>query len=297
MTQSNLCSVSELALMLDAQDVRVLDASWYMPAAKVNVHQQFTQSRIPSAGFFDIDQICDLDSDLPHMVPTAAQFEQAVTQLGISNRDRVVIYDTAGLFSAARAWWMFKLFGHDQVQILDGGLPAWQEAEMLLESGEVGLRTAANHNEIVDDVSKPLRFIASINETFLADQDVLIENIDSGQFLVLDARSYGRFTGEQAEPRQGLESGHMPRSKSLPFDLLIDDGRLKPKSELVNIFTGLGLHHEQNQAVVTSCGSGVTAAIITLALAEAGFGMHKLYDGAWAEWASTPEAVILKGDA
>ncbi len=292
MSHSNLCGVERLKQKIGSQTVRLLDGSWFMPASNSDAHQEFIEARIPGAMFFDIDQVCDQRSSLPHMLPTAEQFANVATELGISNSDEVIVYDSVGLFSAARVWWMFKLFGHDNVRVLDGGLPAWRAAGQEIESD----RIVKNTNDAVLDGKKP--FKASINETFLVDRNVLIKNIESAEFLVLDARSYGRFTGTQAEPRQGLESGHMPRSVSLPFDQLLRNGRLKTKSELLKRFSEYGLDASNNDtAIVTSCGSGVTAAIITLALNEAGFGMHKLYDGAWAEWASSPDATVLQGAA
>lgn len=290
MSHTNLMSADTLKQKLGSQRVRIVDASWFMPASKVDVHQQFIDEHISGAVFFDIDEVCDQISSLPHMLPTAPQFSSAVTELGIRNDNEIIVYDSAGLFSAARVWWMFRYFGHENVKVLDGGLPAWRAADGDIEVGELAENLdSANLGE-----KKP--FIATINETFLVDRDVLIKNIESGELVVLDARSHGRFTGEQPEPRQGLEPGHMPRSRSLPFDQLIENGRLKPKPELAKLFSKLGLDAEQDDtAIVTSCGSGVTAAIITLALNEVGFGMHKLYDGAWAEWASAPDAIILQG--
>ncbi len=281
---SELCSVDELKSRLSEDDVKVVDASWYLPAANINCIDQFSKQRIAGAVFFDIDEVCDQTSDLPHMLPTEDHFAQAVLDLGIDNQSDVVVYDTAGLFSAARVWWMFKIFGHERVRVLDGGLPAWLNAGGETESGPS------------KSASRAKAFKAQINETFLADKSVIKKNIDSGDYIVLDARSKGRFNGEEPEPRIGLSSGHMPRSKSLPIGELIKHGKLKTVGELINVFSKLGLQSDDHdQALITSCGSGVTAAIITLALVQCGFGMHKLYDGAWAEWASAEDSIILGG--
>ena len=293
---SNLCSVLELQ---SNPHFRVLEVSWFMPAAKVDVHNEFAEKHLPNAAFFDIDQVCDTSSSLPHMLPSAEHFGAALTELGIENTDHVVVYDSAGLFSAARVWWMFKVFGHECVQVLDGGLPAWEQAGGELVSGTADAVKPIEHSL----TKKP--FKAHLNETFLADYDVLTKNIETGDCLILDARSHGRFMGVEPEPRKGLESGHMPHSLSLPYDELIEGGRLKQVPVLRAIFAELGITANADEGrsdescqrpIITSCGSGVTAAIITLALSEAGLGMHRLYDGAWVEWASSPTATILSGD-
>ncbi len=285
-----LCSAEELKIKLaseaDSPALRVIDASWYMPAANRNCRAEFLAKHIYGAVFFDIDQVCDRASSLPHMLPTAEQFAEAVTMLGIDSQSEIVVYDTAGLFSSARVWWMFKLFGHDNVRVLDGGLPAWIAA---------GGKVADAQIESAPRASKS--FKVGFNETLLADKDVLIKNAESGEYLVLDARSAGRFDGAEPEPRRGLASGHMPKSYSLPFNTLIHQGKLKSKVELLAIFANFGLTPEtDDKPIITSCGSGVTAAVVTLALVQAGFAMHKLYDGAWAEWASAGDTTILVSD-
>lgn len=281
---TQLCDVTELKDLMGSPQLTIIDASWYVPAANVDCYKEFSEKRIPGSVFFDIDAICDRESELPHMLPSAEQFADAVTGLGINNKSNVVVYDTAGLFSAARVWWMFKAFGHDCVRVLDGGLPAWCESNGKLQTSPP---------QIVQPASPA--FNAHLNETFLVDKDVLTKNVDTAECLVLDARSKERFSGAAPEPRAGLESGHMPHSESLPFDTLIIDGRLKQPAQLADIFAGFGLDPAQdNRPIVSSCGSGVTAAIITLALVQAGFGMHRLYDGAWAEWASVNDTMILK---
>lgn len=280
MTDSdNHCSVSELQESLNSEEVRVLDCSWYLPSAQIDVQQAYLNGHIPGAGFFDIDQICAQDTDLPHMLPSADEFAQAVSALGIGNEHQVIVYDSAGLFSAARVWWMFKVFGHQQVRVLRGGFPAWCEHDGPI-SAELPYHV-------------PSEFTAQLDESLLVDKQDLIENCATGELLVLDARSLERFQGVAPEPRPGLPSGHMPHSKSLPFDSLLAEGALKTPSELSDMLINVGV--DERERIVTSCGSGVTAAVIALAMVEAGFPMPRLYDGAWAEWASAADTTVLTG--
>lgn len=277
---SNICSVDELQQSLSSKDLCLIDGSWYMPSMQRETHREFNQQHIPGAIFFDIDVVCDAHTDLPHMLPTPEQFAAAVSAMGIENDSDLVIYDSAGLFSAARVWWMFKVFGHDKARVLHGGLPAW-----IASSGQ--LSNTVRRRNATD-------YIASLQHDLLASKDQLIENCETASHRVLDARASGRFFGTTAEPRPGLSAGHMPESTSLPFDELIVDGGLKQKHQLQEIFAQRGI--SENTPIVTSCGSGVTAAIITLALAEAGFGLQRLYDGAWSEWASSNDTVIVDSD-
>ena len=287
MTQSNLCSVAQLEAKLDSSDLVIIDGSWNMPASGRDPYKEYCSSHIKGAMFFDIDQISAPVNGLPHMLPTPEQFEQSVTQMGISNDSDIVIYDTAGLFSAARVWWTFKVFGHKRVQVLDGGFPAWLKAQ----TNDSNITSI--DERLPPQISRSL-YRAEINETFLATRDVLIGNIETNEFLILDARSAGRFTGAEPEPREGLRSGHMPNSQSLPFERLINQGCLKSSETLTEIFAEYGLDAaKDDRPIITTCGSGVTAAIISLALAEAGFSLHKLYDGAWCEWASNESSIVL----
>jgi len=277
---SNLCSSQQLIGELGTTILRVVDASWYMPAEKIDTYDAYIREHVPGAVYFDIDQVCDKSSELPHMLPSAEVFSDTVGALGISNNDQVVIYDTAGLFSAARVWWMFKVFGHDKVSVLNGGLPAWVAA---------GGETTSAATLLPEQV-----YLGRLNSNLLADRSTLLNNCEQAECIVLDARSKGRYLGSDPEPRPGLPSGHMPHSKSLPFDSLIEHGQLKSVDELQRIFTSLGV--DQNSNVITSCGSGVTASIITLALSESGNGMQRLYDGSWSEWASSENARVLTGE-
>ncbi|NNC99404.1 MAG: sulfurtransferase [Gammaproteobacteria bacterium] len=276
----NLCSPQQLQQNLGSAAIRVLDCSWYLPAQQIDAPQEYLARHIPGAAFFDIDKICDQQSDLPHMLPNADKFASQVEKLGINDDSEVVVYDTAGIFSAARVWWMFHVFGHTKVRVLNGGLPSWLDNGGEVSDKPVKIASAAGQ-----------RFTPQFDATMVATRNELLENCDTREKLILDARSGSRFLGLAPEPRPGLPSGHMPQSVSLPFDHLLDAGKLKPKVDLLSLFNDLGVR--EGTPVVTSCGSGVTAAIITLALAECGFGMQSLYDGAWAEWGSAPDTLIL----
>lgn len=278
MTQdSQLCSVPELKKLIGDNTISVLDCSWFLPSANRNPESEFQQKHIPGARFFNVDLISDQGSDLPHMLPSANEFANEVGRMGIGNDSHVVVYDTAGLFSAARVWWTFKVFGHNRVQVLDGGLPAWVAA-----GGELS-------NDVIKVETVPYQ--ASLNSDAVIDKAELIDNIQTGQYTVLDARSEERFLGIAPEPRPGLPSGHMPQSKSLPFSCLIENGRLKSRQDLLILFENTGI--DVLMPLVTSCGSGVTAAIITFALVECGFPLNRLYDGAWSEWGNAGDTEVL----
>ncbi|ESQ89583.1 hypothetical protein ABAC460_11985 [Asticcacaulis sp. AC460] len=254
----------ELSRLIGTKTVKVIDGSWALDGT--DMRALFETDHIPGAQFFDIEAVSDHSTDLPHMAPSPEQFAAAVGRLGISADDHVVIYDRQGLFSAARVWWTFVVMGHKKVQILRGGLLGWKAAGLPIEDHVVPASA-------VTYTPYPLR-------GKIIDMKTLAES--SNDYLVLDARSRARFEGTAPEPRAGLRSGHMPGSRSLPFGDLIRDGSLKPEAELKEILADVGVHDEV--AVVTSCGSGVTAAIISMALAETGHTSALLYDGSWAEW-------------
>ncbi|MBT5032493.1 MAG: 3-mercaptopyruvate sulfurtransferase [Proteobacteria bacterium] len=277
---NNLISTEELANKLGAENVTVVDCSWYLPTQGRDARAEFDLNHIPGAGFFDIDEICDKASPLPHMLPSAELFSESVGKLGVSNNSLVVVYDGAGLFSAARVWWMFHAFGHTNVRVLNGGFPKWVAEQRPIEKMEKKVSIRPNRS-----------FSATPVKDLLASMETVLANCESQQAIVLDARSAARFEGSEPEPRPELPSGHMPGALSLPFSQLLSDGSLKPANELRDIFQALGVNG--SKPVITSCGSGVTAAAITLALAEAGYGMHRLYDGAWTEWASADNTPIV----
>ena len=276
--KTNLVEPAALYRQLGAPNLVILDGSWYLPGQNRMARDEFEQAHIPGARFFDIDAISDQGTDLPHMIPSSSFFANKVEELGISNTSQVVVYDGAGLFSAARVWWMFHLFGHKQISILNGGLPAWVEQ---------GHQTTTASTPVIKGC-----FSASLDPSMMAVMGDIQTNCDTHGFMILDARSEARFNGQVPEPRPELSSGHMPGAISLPFTGLLDGNRIKSADRLNEIFNRLGI--DKNSPVVTSCGSGITAAIITLALSNSGYGMQRLYDGSWTEWASTPGNPIEK---
>jgi thiosulfate/3-mercaptopyruvate sulfurtransferase len=273
-----LVSTQWLAEHLDAPDIRVVDASWYMPAQARDATQEYVDGHIPGAIQFDIDEISDTDSPFPHMLPPPEKFSSRMKRLGIGDGHHVVAYDGAGIFSSARVWWMFKAMGHENVSVLNGGLKKWNEENRPLENKQpkYGQRhyTARLNNFIVRDISDMQR------------------NLETQREQVIDARARGRFDGTAPEPRPELQSGHMPNSISVPFDQLINnDGTLKEESDLRAIFEGAGI--DLTRPIITTCGSGVTAAILSLALTTIGHNAVALYDGSWSEWAATEGAIIV----
>lgn len=261
----NQIDVHDLKNLLDHDAVKLIDGSWALDGT--DMHALYDLEHIPGARFFDIEEISDRDNDLPHMAPTPQAFARAVSAMGISERDHVVVYDRQGLFSAARVWWTFRLMGHEQVQVLRGGLHAWRAAGLPLTS----------------DVSETHKAIYKTNfrKDLVINRDDLLRILDNRESLIIDARPAARFHGIALEPRAGLRSGHMPGSISLPFGELIENGALKSADALKAIFHDTGADLKSD--LITSCGSGVTAAIISLALAESGRA-SRLYDGSWAEW-------------
>jgi thiosulfate/3-mercaptopyruvate sulfurtransferase len=261
---------------LDAPDVVVVDGSYYLPTMKRNAREEYLAGHIPGAVYFDIDAISDHTSDLPHMLPSPEAFSSAMRSLGIGDGTTIVVYDGAGLFSAPRVWWTFRTFGVRDVCILDGGLPKWKAEGRPLDFGEVK-RT-------------PRHFTARFNRGALADVEDVRKALAHPEIQVVDARSAGRFAGTAPEPRPGLKSGHMPGALNLPWDLLVEDGRLVSPDRIKKAFDDAGI--ETSQPVVTTCGSGVSAAILWLALDAIGKEPKALYDGSWAEWASRGDLPI-----
>ena len=276
---SPIVSAAWLLQHLAAPDMRVLDATWFMPDDKRDAKAAFLEARIPGASFFDIDEISELTSPLPHMAPPPEKFASRVKKMGVSNGSLVIVYDQHGLFSAARVWWLFRLMGHEHVAVLDGGFPAWKRAGYPIENGPVQ-DFASRH------------FTPQPREDLVVDLQAMRSIVSAGRTAVLDARGGPRFRGEAQEPRAGVKSGHMPGAINVPYSsLLTEEGLLKSKAELARLLP----QASSDKPIVTTCGSGVTAAIIALALAQLGRWNIAIYDGSWAEWGALVDAPIATG--
>lgn len=265
-----LVTTEWLARHLGEPDLRVLDASFYMPQLGRDAHAEFVKAHVPGAAYFNIDTIADRGSRLPHMLPDPAAFARAVGDLGVGDGDRVVVYAGKLMSASARAWWMFRVFGHERVAVLDGGLPRWQEEGRPVEAGEAR------------PVSR--RFTARFHPTLVADLSHMRENLETHAEQVVDARSAGRFSGTEPEPRPGLRGGHIPGSRNLPYDRLFrrEDGTFLPPADLRRLFGDARV--DLTKPIVTTCGSGVTACVLALGLHVLGRPDVAVYDGSWTEW-------------
>ena len=280
MTQTPfLTSPQDLAAVIDRDGVSIVDASWYLPAQNRFAKAEYDAGHVPGAVFFDQDDIVDPASSLPHTLPPADVFAEKVGALGISDTDTIVVYDGMGLFSAPRVWWMLRTFGAKDVRVLDGGFPAWQAASLPVET------TAPE--------SRPATFAARLDEDAAVFLPQMKDIVAAGSLQILDARPADRFAGEAPEPRQGVRAGHMPGARSMPFLQLTEGGRLKPPEELRRAFAEAGI--DPGRPSVTSCGSGVTAAVINLALESLGNRSSRLYDGSWTEWGSAADTPVETG--
>jgi thiosulfate/3-mercaptopyruvate sulfurtransferase len=275
-----MVSVAWLAQRLNAPDVRVIDASSFMPGSERDARGEYEAGHIPGAVFFDINEICDTDTDLPHMMPSAEKFASRVKRLGLGDGLRLVVYDSLGIFSAPRVWWMLRHMGHEDVVVLDGGLPAWIAAGHALED--------------MPPVPRERHFTVRRRADLIVDMEQVRAKLSSGTTQIVDARSAGRFDGSAPEPREGLPSGHMKGALNAPFGGVLNaDDTLKDAAALSAIMKDCGV--DLKAGIVTTCGSGVTACVLALALARLGRWDVAVYDGSWTQWASTPGNAIATG--
>jgi len=276
-----LVSTEWLANHIKDPDLRILDASWYMPQMERDPRAEYDVAHIPGARFFDIDDISDHRSDLPHMAPPVEKFMSRLRAMGVGDGHQVVVYDGMGLFSAARVWWLFRLMGQNNIAVLDGGFPKWQAEGRPIEDMPPMVRdrhmTVRRQNHMVKDVTQ----VAAASKL--------------GDYEIIDARSAARFRGDAPEPRPGLRAGHIPGSKNVPYtSLLNDDGTMKSPETIRDIFVAAGV--DLTKPAITSCGSGVTAAVVSLALEILGKTDHALYDGSWSEWGMFPTVPVATGE-
>ena len=275
-----LVSTDWLADNIDSPFLRAVDCSWYLPDMNRDARLEYAEVHIPGAVFFDIDEIADLDSPYPHMMPTPEKFSSRVRNLGLGDASLIICYDGMGIFSAARVWWMFRTMGHRNVAVLDGGLPKW-----LAENRPVSL---------LPETASERHFTPDFNVEQVAAADHIATGLGASEIQILDARPAARFKGEAAEPRPGVRPGRIPGSKNLPFTNLFDDNGLFLKGDALRAaYEEAGI--DLTKPVATTCGSGVTAAVLSLGLDLLGHDDHQLYDGAWSEWGSREDLPVETG--
>lgn len=274
-----------LAAHLDAPDLVIFDASWHLPTEKRDAKSEYLAAHIPGALFFDIDDLVNEKSSLPHMLPSTVKFASRMKKMGVGDGARIVVYDhdAKGLFSSARAWWTFRAMGHGDVAVLNGGLKKWLAEGRAVEDGEPVKRSERHYTP-------------RMNSELIRDVDDMKTLITSKEAQIVDARSPGRFEGKETEPRPGLRAGHIPGSRNVHYATLLNpDGTFKSKEDLAKVFAAAGV--DPHRDVVTTCGSGVTASIVALALAVLGQTNAAVYDGSWAEWGADSELPIETGPA
>ena len=279
---TTLVSTEWLAKHLKDPDLRVLDASWYLPDADRDAKAEYTAAHIPGARFFDIDDISDARSELPHMAPPVEKFMSRMRAMGVGDGHQVVVYDGAGLMSAARVWWLFKLMGQNNVAVLDGGLPKWV--------------AEGNATEDMPPIPRDRHMTVRFQNQLVRDVTQVAHASKLGDPQIVDARAAARFRGDAPEPREGLRAGHIPKSRNVPFTTLLnDDKTMKSVDDTRAVFEAAGV--DLGKPIITSCGSGVTAAILALALERLGHTNWSLYDGSWSEWGMFPTVPIATGEA
>ncbi|NQU57874.1 MAG: 3-mercaptopyruvate sulfurtransferase [Rhodospirillales bacterium] len=275
-----LVSTDWLEQHLNAPDVRVVDATFYLPHDERVAAEEYSFRHIPGAVYFNIDEICDSDTDLPHMLPSPEKFSSKVSKLGLGDGNRIVVYDNSGGFMAAcRVWWMFRIFGHTDIAVLNGGLPKWSQEKRPLNDHEV--------------TPQERHFSATMNNTLVKNVSQMMANLENHKYQVIDARSPGRFSGIDHEPRPTEKRGHIPGSTNLPFNALLnpkDNFTFKSADEIQAAFSDAGV--DMKKPIITSCGSGVTASVNALALYLLGHDEVSVYDGSWAQWGDHPDTPV-----
>lgn len=268
-SQKPIVSTQWLHDHLVDSNLKIIDGSWYLPLSNRNPQNDYAEGHISGAVYFDIDTVCDQATTLPHMAPSGEEFSKEVGQLGISNDDAIVVYDTAGVFSAARVWWLFKYMGHQEVYVLDGGYPKWLQENRPIEKKL--------------PLTKQGSYRAKTQQNLIRSKEDVSNSSCECTAIIVDARSQPRFMGREKEPREGLRSGSIPNSKNLPFQkLFTSSGTFRSTNELKQEFANAGV--DISQPIITTCGSGVTAAVLCLGLSLIGHKNYSLYDGSWSEW-------------